>query len=83
MDQRDSQARFLLAHLDSLPESHRAVAEFVAMNWPLSKRLPKSVAAQASSLLGFRINSIESSRRVLGELFLLASKSYRSPGHLP
>ncbi len=83
MNQRDSQAAFLLAHLDSLPESHRAVAEFVASNWPLSKRLPQSVAQQAGTLLGFRVNSLESSRRVLGELFLLASKSYRSPGHLP
>lgn len=83
MDQRDDQARFLLAHLDSLPESHQAVAEFVASNWPLSKRLPRSVARQAAELLGFRVDSLESSRRVLGDLFLLASKRYRSSGRLP
>lgn len=83
MDQRDRQAKFLLTHLDALPESHRAIGEFVASHWPLTKRLPQSIAKQASDLLGFPVNSLESSRRVLGELFLLASNRHRSSGRLP
>lgn len=77
MSQQDKQAKFLLAHLDSLPESHRFVAEFVASHWPLSRRLPRSVALQASRVLGFSVDSLDSSRRVLGALFLIASERYR------
>ena len=80
MEVADDAIAFLREHAGLLSPSKQRVAQFVCENWPLSKRLPRSIAQDAYTSYGFTVNDIESSQRVARELFLEVARIYRESG---
>ena len=70
----------LQKHSHLLTPAKRALARYICDNWPLDRRLPKSVAQHARLAYGRSVVSLTDAQGIARDLFLEAAKLVRLSG---